>query len=252
MKVSIIIPTYNSEKFISSTIDSILSQNYSDLECIIADGGSSDNTIEIIKKYKDINGDKIIYFSEKDSGVFDALNKGIKKATGDLIGWLGSDDIYSNNNIIKRAVDEIKIKNIDICWGDLYYVDRNDTNKLLRNWKSSPYTTGAFQRGWQLPHFASFIKKSLFESFGYFNIKYRNASDYDFFLRILEKHGVSSSYIPEVFIKMRFGGQSNVSIKNILEGNMDCLHSLRENKIKFNLFKLYFLKFFKKIKQFLH
>lgn len=251
MKVSIIIPTYNSQEFIKSALDSVFSQSYQNIECIVVDGASTDNTLNIIKEYKETYKERFVFISEKDKGVFDALNKGIKNSTGDIIGWLGSDDFYENKNVVEDAVIKIKNNDLDICWGDLLYVDKDNTNKILRNWKSSEYKKGMFQKGWQMPHFASFVKRDIFNRFGYFNLEFRIAADYDFFLRILEKNTIKSAYINKVFLKMRAGGQSNRSIKNIIEGNKECFNAWKKNNLEVNIFKLFLPKPFNKIKQYL-
>ncbi len=246
MKVSIVIPTYNSEELIKHAIDSILSQTHKDIECVVVDGGSKDRTVEILKSY----GDKVTFVSEKDKGVFDALNKGIKMAKGGVIGWLGSDDFYADNNVVEKAVQAIEKNNVDMCWGDLLYVDQKDTTKVLRYWKSAQYKNGAFSRGWQLPHFASFIRKDVFARHGYFNLKFKIAADYDFFLRILEIQHTSSVYIPEVFTKMRAGGQSNRSVDNIRKGNIECYEAWEENGLSINPLILFLPKPFSKIQQY--
>lgn len=243
MKVSVVIPTYNSQEFVSFAINSVLSQTYQDIECVVIDGGSKDNTINILKGY----GDKIIFISEKDNGVFDALNKGIKLAKGEVIGWLGSDDFYANNGVVDRAVLEIKEKNIDICWGDLLYVKRDSPNQIVRFWKSSEYKKNGFRHGWQLPHFASFIKKDVFQKCGYFRDNLKIAADYEFFLRLLEVHKISSSYIEQVFLKMRMGGQSNISIK----GNIECYKAWQLNGLSVNPLSIFLPKIFIKIGQYI-
>ena len=246
MKVSIVIPTFNSQEFIEYAINSILSQTYKDIECVVVDGGSKDNTVNILKSF----GDKITFVSEKDKGVFDALNKGIKMAKGDIIGWLGFDDFYADNKVVEKAVRAIDKENVDICWGDLFYVDQADISKVIRYWKSSPYRKGAFARGWQMPHFASFVRKSAFEKNGYFNIKFKIAADYDFFLRLLEINNAKSFYIPEVFTKMRAGGQSNRSVDNIRKGNVECYEAWAENGLNISPIRLFLPKPFSKIQQY--
>jgi len=246
MKVSIIIPTFNSEEFLKSAIDSVLSQTYPDIECIVVDGGSKDGTIKILESY----GNKISFISEKDKGVFDALNKGIRKAQGEIIGWLGADDFYANQTVIDTAVKNIEKTNALLCWGDLVYVDRHDTNKVLRYWKSSAYEKGLMKKAWQLPHFASFIRKEVFETYGYFRLDFKISADYEFFLRVLEKNNIASSYVPNLFLKMRAGGISNQSIKNIIKGNKDCYKAWKVNGLRINPLTLFLRKPFLKIWQY--
>jgi len=246
MKVSIVIPTFNSEEFIKIAIDSVLSQTYPDIECIVVDGGSKDGTLKILESY----GTKINFISEKDKGVFDALNKGVKKAQGEIIGWLGADDFYANQTVIATAVRNMKETNAFLCWGDLVYVDRYNTDKILRYWKSSVYEKGLMKKGWQLPHFASFIRKEIFETYGYFRLDFKISADYEFFLRVLEKKHITSFYVPSLFLKMRTGGISNQSIGNIMKGNRDCYKAWKVNGLKINPLTLFLRKPFLKIWQY--
>jgi len=250
MKVSIIIPAYNSSRFIASAIDSVFSQTYKNIECVIVDGLSNDNTLDILKEYKEKYKEKIVFISEKDKGVFDALNKGIKISTGDVIGWMGDDDFYFSDTVVEDAINELLEEHVEMCWGDLLYVDRENTEKVSRYWKSSNYKKGMFQKGWQLPHFASFVKKRNFEKYGYFSLDYYIAADYDFFLRLLEKENINSVYVSKIFLKMRAGGQSNKSLYNIYKGNKECFLALKKNNIQFSYLKVVFYKFFYKFKQF--
>ena len=238
MKCSIVIPSFNSQEFIAYTIESVLFQKYRNIELIIVDGGSRDDTIKIIKSY----GQKITKFiSEPDRGVFDALNKGIKIASGDVIGWLGSDDFYIDDSVVDIAMKTIVNKNVEMCWGDLIYVDRKNPNRIVRFWKSSEYKEGKFKKGWQLPHFASFIKKDVLEKYGGFNLDFPIAADYELMLRLLEKHKVKSYYIPKALVKMRTGGQSNKNITNIIKANIECYQAWRTNGLEINPL-IFFLK----------
>jgi len=227
--------SFNSEKYIKYMVESVISQTYKPIEFIVVDGGSKDKTLDIIKNFKN----KIdVLISEPDKGVFDALNKGIKVATGEIIGWLGSEDFFPNDRIVEAVIHQFGKRDIDICWGDLVYIER-DNNKIKRFWRSSNYKKGKFKFGWQLPHFSSFIKKEIFEKYGYFNINLKISSDYELFLRFLEKHNIKSHYIPKVLMVMRTGGQSNKNIRNVLKGNYECYLAWKFNKM--NIFPFYFL-----------
>lgn len=246
MKVSIIIPSYNVRGTIGNALDSVLSQTYKDIECIVVDGASKDGTAELLKEYSS----KIKYISEKDHGPFDALNKGIKLATGDLIGWLGADDFYASPEVVEKAVQSIEKNNADMCWGDLAYVTKENPNKIVRFWKSSQYVKGAFKKGWQLPHFTSFVKRDVFTKYGYFRDEFKIAADYDLFLRFLEKNDIKSVYIPGVSLKAFLGGQSNVSFKNIIKGNIECYRAWSRNGLKMNPLRVFLMKPFRKIRQY--
>ena len=232
MKISIITVSYNSAKTIEDTIKSVLSQTYPDIEYIIIDGGSTDGTLEIIKKYRD----KIAKFiSEPDKGLFDALNKGIKMATGEIVGILHSDDFYADGKIIESIAGAMAKQNADVCWGDLVYVDRNDIEKAVRYWKSSSYKKGKFKKGWMPPHPTFFAKKELFEKYGYYKLEMRMAADYELMLRFMERYGVKTCYLPRVLTKMRIGGVSNRSFKNLkimIRGNIDSYRAWKINDLK--------------------
>ena len=206
MKVTIITAAYNSEKTISACIESVASQTYPRMEHIIIDGGSKDSTLSIIRQYRS----KIAYWvSEPDEGMYDAMNKGIQAATGDLVGILNSDDVYADNYVVEKVVETISDNNVDSCYGDLVYVDRINADKVIRYWKSGCFYRRKFRRGWMPPHPTFFVKKSIYEKYGSLNTDFPLAADYELMLRFLYKYEVSTAYIPEILIKMRTGGTSN-------------------------------------------
>ena len=233
MKVSIITVSYNSVKTIEDTIKSVLSQTYLDIEYIIIDGGSTDGTIEIINEYKN----KIAKFvSEPDRGIYDAMNKGVKLAAGEIIGALNSDDFYADNKVIVEVADKMRETSADVCWGDLVYVDRNNTDKIIRFWKSSEYREGKFKRGWHPPHAAFFVKKQAYDKYGLFNLNFKIAADYELMLRFLEKYKAASCYISRVLVKMRIGGKSNRNIFNIIKANAESYRAWKINGLKGGFF----------------
>lgn len=230
-KVSIITVVFNNKGTISSAIDSVLSQAYPGIEYIIIDGGSTDGTDKVVKSY----GGKITTFiSEPDKGLYDAMNKGIKLATGDVIGILNSDDLYYNNNVIQKVADEFRLADPDAVYGDLLYVDKSDTNKNVRYWKSSDYQKNAFVCGWHPPHPTFFVKRDVYEKYGLFDISFDLSADFELMLRFIEKFGIKTKYIPEILVKMRLGGETNKSIKNIIKGNVNCIKAFRKNGIRPN------------------
>lgn len=216
MKISIITACYNSDATIRDTIESVLAQDYADIEYIIIDGQSTDRTLHIVNEYSP-RITKII--SEKDDGIYYALNKGIALATGDVIGILHADDIYASNAVISSVMK--KMESADAVYGDLQYVDRVNTAKVIRNWKSGEYKPGLFRKGWMPPHPTFFLKKKCYDEFGVFNTTFRTAADYELMLRMIHKHQVAISYIPEVLVKMRVGGVSNVTLKNRIKANRE-------------------------------
>ena len=215
MKISIITATFNSGKFIESCIKSILKQNYKKFEIIIIDGLSTDSTIKKIKTllYKHNN---IKIFSEKDLGIYHALNKGIEKANGDIIGFVHSDDLLYNKNVLSNIIDVFKNSNIDGVYGDLQYVEKQNTNKVIRYWKSKDFKPNLINKGWTPPHPTLYLKKKVYEKHGFFDLNYKISSDYDFMTKIFMDNTFNFKYIPKVITKMRVGGISNKNIKNVL------------------------------------
>ena len=247
MKVSIITATYNSATSIASSLNSIINQDYNNIECIIIDGDSNDETIPIIKTYRRKNLN-IILVSEPDNGIYDALNKGIKLATGDLIGFVHSDDKLASPHIISELVTAIKNTQVFGVYGDLQYVSKLDTSKLIRNWKSSVFSKSLLKKGWMPPHPTLFLKKEVYQKHGNFNQNYKISADYDFMLRVLKDKTLRFFYLPKVIIKMRVGGASNKNLKNIIQKTKEDYKAITSNKIG-NWVTL-FLKNYSKFKQF--
>lgn len=226
MKISIITITYNSEKTLRDTIESVLSQSYQDIEYIIVDGKSKDGTCDIIRSY----GERIATFvSEKDNGLYDALNKGIRLATGDVVGFLHSDDMYASNETVKLLAEAFTKFNIDSVYGDLVYVDQSDTNKIIRFWRSRKFSRSRALTGWMPPHPTFYVKREIYEKYGGFNTTFRIAADYESILRFLVRFRVSTFYIPLVLIRMRVGGESNKSIKNVIRKSLEDIRAMHTN-----------------------
>lgn len=219
LRVSIITVSFNAEKTIRDTIQSVISQNYSRIEYIIIDGASRDNTISIIKSF----GNGITRFvSEPDHGIYDGMNKGIDLATGDIIGILNADDFYTDPEVISKVMNVFNSKaDVDAVYGDLDYVDQHDTTRVVRKWKSGNYYQHAFLKGWMPPHPTFFVRKSCYLKYGKFTDKLKSAADYEFMLRLIHKHQIKIAYLPEVLVKMRAGGKSNASIKNRIKANRE-------------------------------
>ena len=217
-KISIITVAFNSVKTIQDTIESILLQDYKNIEYIIIDAGSSDGTVEIIKSF----GDKITYFiSESDHGIYDGMNKGIKAASGDLIGILNSDDFYPNNFILSNVAKTFVNHQCDAVYGDLVYVRDYDKNKIVRYWQAGDYSAFKIKNGWMLPHPTFFVKKSIYDRFGLYNTELKRAADYEMILKLLYKQNISVKYIPMILVNMRMGGASNSSLMNRIKANKE-------------------------------
>jgi glycosyltransferase involved in cell wall biosynthesis len=239
IKISIITPTYNSEKTIKTNLKSILNQTYKEVEHIIIDGNSNDKTISIVKKYPH---KKIIV--KPDKGIYYAMNKGIHAASGDIIAFLNSDDFYSNNKVLSKVASIFKNNpHLDACYSDLIYTCQFDISKKIRYWKSDIFIPGSFSRGWSPPHPTFFARLSIYRRFGNFNTNYKLAADKEIMMRFLEVHRINAQYIPEVWVKMRLGGVTNKNLKNILLQNLETFKSLHKNNLPLKPIKYIFFKF---------
>lgn len=247
MLVSIITATYNSEATIASNVESIKEQTHSFIEHIIIDGASNDNTLSIIKAHSP--SAKI--FSEKDNGIYDAMNKGIALAKGDIIGMLNSDDLYMNELIIEKVVNLFEQENCEAVYGDLIYVDSNDTSKIKRRWNAGSFSKNDFLYGWMPPHPTFFVKKEVYEKYGKFNLSVFTAADYELMLRFVYKYGIKVAYLQETMVKMRTGGASNESITNRLLANKGDRMAWKINELKPYWFTL-LAKPLRKITQFIN
>ncbi|MBX2959224.1 MAG: glycosyltransferase [Flavobacteriales bacterium] len=233
MKISIITVCFNSEKHIKTAIESVINQTYKNIEYIVIDGASKDNTVNIVKSY----GDKITKFiSEPDKGIYDAMNKGFKLATGDYLAVINSDDFYMCNDAIESVVNELNKKQTDSLFADLIYVDENNTDKQVRYWKSNEFIKGSFKKGWHPAHPTFFVKNGIYKKYGYFDLSFKLAADFELMLRFLEKHQISSCYLPKPIIKMRLGGATNKNIKNIYNQNIECYRAFKVNHLSVSIF----------------
>ena len=247
MKISIVTVTYNAERFLESCIASVVSQKFANIEYIIIDGASTDSTLQIVSRYNDKIA-KIV--TEKDKGMYDALNKGIQLATGDVIGLLNADDFFADDRVVEKIARAFENSKADVLYGDLWYVDQNDTNKALRKWKSKPYQHGMFQWGWMPAHPTFYAKRELFEQYGNYRLDMGSAADYELMIRFMHKHKLKSVYLPELMVKMRAGGMSNSSVEARLKANQADLEAMKLNGIKYPKLAA-FLKPVRKIPQFL-
>ena len=227
MKVSIVTICFNSEETIKDALESVVAQTYPEIEYIIVDGNSNDNTLAIVNEFKD-NIAKII--SEKDKGIYDAMNKGVREATGDVIGILNSDDLYTNKHVVANMVKAMS--GADAVYADLVYVSREDTGQITRSWKAGAYKEGLFKKGWMPPHPTFFVRKECYDSFGLYSLELKSSADYELMLRFIHKYKIKINYFPHTIIKMRVGGQSNVSIKNRLSANREDRNAWKMNGLQ--------------------
>ncbi|MCW3108850.1 MAG: glycosyltransferase [Segetibacter sp.] len=246
MKVSIITATYNSERTIKDTLSSVKQQTYKDVEHIIIDGASTDKTINLLDLYGH-QGPKI---SEADKGIYDAMNKGVAMAGGQIIGILNSDDFYSDNKVIEKVVKAFEDSDCDAVYGDLVFVDGKQTNKIVRKWVAGNYNKKHFYKGWMPPHPTVFIRKEVYEKYGLFNLKFKSSSDYELLLRLMFLKNIKVEYIPQVLVHMRTGGQSNKSLSNRLAAHKEDYMAWLSNGISPKWYTLA-MKPLSKIKQYL-
>jgi glycosyltransferase involved in cell wall biosynthesis len=210
---------------------------------------STDGTIPLLNSRRD---QFAFLISEKDQGIYEAMNKGLKIATGDIIGFLNSDDFYASNNVLSRVVAIFKDNSsLDACYADLIYVDPINTNKIIRFWRSSKFVSGLFAKGWCQPHPTFFVRRSVYERFGNFDLNYYIASDVELMMRFLEVQKINARYIPELWIKMRLGGITNKNFKNILIQNKEVLHALKNHNLSVNWISFFIYKIINRGLQFL-
>ena len=230
MRVSIITATYNSEDTLEYCMDSVLNQTYRQIEYIIVDGGSTDGTLEIIES-KAKKNTQVVWQSQKDKGIYDALNKGIEKATGDIVGFVHSDDALKSHDIIEKIVGLFEQTPIDGVYGNLHYVKYDNPGVIVRNWVSQEFKPSLLNRGWMPAHPTLFLKKSIYDTYGHFNLDYRIAADYDFILRVFSQQNLKFAYLPETITIMRVGGASNRSIANVVRKTKEDFRAAKSNKL---------------------
>lgn len=246
MKISLITVCYNSEATLETTIKSVIEQTYKNIEYIVIDGNSTDKTKDIIQSNIDLID---IYISEDDDGVYDAMNKGIKLATGDVIGFLNSDDFFKSSLVLSKINEIFEVKKADISYGNMHYVLRDNIKNIRRLWISGEYKKNYFEDGWVPGHPTFYAKRNLYEKHGCFDLNYKLAADYELMLRFMIKPNLNIEYISEVLVVMRLGGLTSGSIKNRYLQNLEIKKAWKNNNLKIpKLFLLY--KLIKKIKQF--
>jgi glycosyltransferase involved in cell wall biosynthesis len=245
MKISIVTATYNSSITVRDTLNSIAKQQYTDIEHIIVDGLSKDNTLAIVGEFPHVA--KMI--SEKDNGIYDAMNKGVQMATGDVIGILNSDDFYTGSTVLSKVAAAFEDPTVEAVYGDLQYVKQDNIQLITRTWKAGAFHRNNLYYGWMPPHPTFFVRRSVYEKGGLFNTSLRSAADYELMLRFLLKHNIKACYIPEVLVKMRAGGMSNASLKNRIKANREDTMAWKINELKPYFFTTW-LKPLRKIFQF--
>ena len=231
IKFSLITVTFNSAATLRDTIRSVLSQTYQNIEYIIVDGKSADSTLEIIKEYESRFSNKLHWISEKDSGLYDAMNKGFCMATGDVIGIINSDDLLSDPTAIEKIVKTFEVnKEVDAVYADLYYVAQNDTSRIVRHWVSGKQRP--FRYGWHPAHPTFYVKREVYQRYGLFDLEFKFAADFELMLRLIDRYHIKLAYLPEPLVRMRLGGTTSKNLTNIKKGNIECIKAFRKNDLK--------------------
>lgn len=227
LKISIVTAVYNNREVVVDAIESILAQSFSNVELVLIDGGSTDGTLDALATYRDRIS---VLTSEPDGGIYDALNKGIRLASGDVVGFLHSDDLLADEHALKRVADAFTDPEVDAVYGDLVYVRRGDPTEVVRYWRAGEFTVDVLGSGWMPPHPTFYVRRHLYDRLGGFDVTYRIAADYDCMLRFLTK-GIRVKYLPHLLVKMRMGGASNRSIGNMLLKSREDYRALKQNRI---------------------
>ncbi|MFN9325790.1 MAG: glycosyltransferase family 2 protein [Flavobacteriales bacterium] len=234
MKVSLITVCRNVAPVIAETLDSVLAQTHSDIELIVIDGASTDGTVEVLHGYRTTPGKRgiDILVSEPDKGIYDAMNKGLARATGEVIGFVNAGDLLMTPTVVSDIVAAFQRSHADAVYGDIIMVDEHDIFKVHRTWLSGTYHRDNFRKGWMPPHVGTFIRKSVYDRFGHFNTDLRIGADYEILLRFLYKHHVRTVHLREVLVRFRLGGMSNGSVRHILRANREVRRSWALNGLQ--------------------
>ena len=246
MKISLITVTYNSSKTLKTTLESILNQLHTDYEYIVVDGSSKANPVALLKEYEPKFNNNIKWISEPDKGLYDAMNKGIRMATGDVIGILNSDDFFTSNDILRQVSEALeKNKNLDAVYGDIHFVNPDNLEKCIRYYSSKVFKRGLMRLGFMPAHPSFYMRKACFEKYGLYKTDYKIAADFEYLLRVIFKHKIRTQYIPVDMVTMRTGGASTSGLKSHMKIMKEHLKAFRENGIYTNVFLLSLRYFYK-------
>ncbi len=247
MKISVITVVRNAAHTIEDTLRSVAAQTHADVEHIVIDGGSSDGTLDIIERYRD---GLAMVVSEPDDGIYDAMNKGIARATGEVIGTLNADDVYAHDGVLARVAEVFADAALDACYADLLYVAADNLDRIVRYWTSQAYRPGLFERGWIPAHPTFFVRKRVYDRYGAFDTQYKIQSDFELTMRFLRVHQIRSIYLPEIFVRMRMGGRTNRRVSDVIKGNLESYRACRKHKLGVNPVTFFVAKIASRIPQF--
>lgn len=247
MIISIVTVCYNSANTIEQTLRSVIGQDHPNIEYIVIDGGSTDGTQEIIERFK---RGIALYISEPDQGIYDAMNKGIQRATGDVVGLLNADDLYANSSVLSKVAKAFEDVTVEACYGDLIYFADREPGRVVRYWKAGEFKQGLFSKGWNPPHPTFFVRRAHYQRLGVFDTAYAMGNDVELMMRFLEKHRLKTAYIPELLVKMRLGGVSNRAFKNIFVQNKNIIQAAKNLDLPFSIWKFIAGKLIHRLSQF--
>lgn len=249
MKISIVTATYNSGRTIRDTIESVLHQTYKDYEYIIVDGCSRDDTLDVVKQYIPQFDGRMRYVSEPDKGIYDAMSKGFKMSKGDVLMLINSDDLFARNDALELVVKTFETHpDTNGVYADLYYVSQNNTDNIVRVWKTGEQKP--MRRGWLPAHPTFYVKREVYEKYGYFNLSYPLAADFELMLRFIERYGIKLTYLPQYLVKMRLGGATSKNIQNIYRQDVETLRAFKENGLPGGNITYLIWRYIPKFKQF--
>ena len=227
-KISVVTAVFNREETIAEAIESVAAQDYGNVEHVVQDGGSKDGTLAVIDR---VAGRQVRVESARDGGIYDGINKGLERTTGDIVGLLHSDDLFAAPDVLSLVAEAMQDPAVDGVYGDLDYVAATDTSRVIRKWRSGDYTPDRLRRGWMPPHPTLYLRRAVFDRWGMYDTSFRISADYDAMLRYLVKGQIRLAYVPQVFVKMRVGGESNASLRKILRKSGEDLRAIRANGV---------------------
>jgi glycosyltransferase involved in cell wall biosynthesis len=231
-KVTVVTVCYNSEKTIKDTLESVTRQNHLDIEYLVVDGKSRDNTLDIAESYREKLPKNTVILSEKDKGIYDAMNKGISRASGDIVGFLNSDDVFAGPDAIAHIAKTFQDTNADIIYGNIVYTKQDDLSRVTRTWRTGEPPRAGMRNGWHPPHPAFYVKRDVLQKLGGFKLNFPIAADYEMMVRLIAKHQLKTAWCDNLIVRMREGGNSNAGIKAIWRANIECWRAWKENGLK--------------------
>lgn len=228
IKISVITAVYNGRSTVTEALDSVLAQTHPDVEMVIVDGGSTDGTVELLERYRPHAAS---FVSERDKGIYDALNKGILMSRGEVVGFLHADDLFASDDALAQIAAAFEDPTVDAVYGDLVYVRRDEIGSVVRRWRAGACTTAALRRGWMPPHPTFYVRRSVYEKLGSFDTRYRIAADYDSIVRFLFTGAIKAAYVPQTLVRMRMGGISNRSLSTLIAKTKEDFNIVRSHRL---------------------